>query len=301
MPATAGGDRLDVDHRLDPAGHPGPRRHRLHLPRSALGRHRPRPVGRRRHAHPRLPVRARAGGAAGQRDAHHHRRHLGGGSDAGSRRHRLHGPDREHGAPRPPEGPQLRRPVRLVRPHDPHRHGQHVLLDHPGDQRGRVREQDPTGTRARRVVGRVSPRDHVEPRRRGDGDDLAARRGLRLRADRRAPHHDSGEHHRDPPDGVRDEPPRKGPRRRRRVPASPRVGRGRPSGSAGRDRPAAVREAKRRDLPRRRRRHLHLRALRGPPADRRCRGRRCRADVDHAAHPDVHAQRGGAHPRCSAR
>ena len=33
----------------------------------------------------------------------------------------------------------------------PHRHEQHLLLDHPGDQRGRVREQDPA--RARRSPG----------------------------------------------------------------------------------------------------------------------------------------------------
>ncbi len=46
---------------------------------------------------------------AHQRDAHHHRGHLGSGGDAGRRRHRLHGPDRELGAPGTTEGAQLRR------------------------------------------------------------------------------------------------------------------------------------------------------------------------------------------------
>ena len=49
---------------------------------------------------------------------------------------------------------------------------QYVLLDHPGDQRGRVREQDPPGARARGIDGGQRARDHVEPGRRRDGDLL---------------------------------------------------------------------------------------------------------------------------------
>ena len=236
------------------------------------------------------------GRAAHQRNAHHHRGHLGGGGDAGRRRHRLHGPDREQGAPSATEVAQLRRAVRLVRPHDPHRHGEHVLLDHPGDQRGRVREQDPARARARRLDGRIRARDHVQPGGGGDGNDSAARRGVRLRPHRRPAHHDPREHHRHPPDGIPHEPPRERPRRRRRVPAASRGGRGQPSRTAGRDRPVAVRQAQRGHLPRRGRCDLRLRPLRGAPPDRRRRGRRRRADVDHAAHPDVHAQRSGADP-----
>ena len=56
-----------------------------------------------------------------QRDPHHHRGHLGRGGDAGGRRRRLHGEDRELGPARQAEAAQLRRAVRLVRPHDPHR------------------------------------------------------------------------------------------------------------------------------------------------------------------------------------
>ena len=102
--------------------------------------------------------------------------------------------DREQGAAREAEGAQLRRALRLVPAHDPHRHEQHVLLDHPGDQRGRLREQDPARARARRVDGRERARDHVEPRRGRDGDAAAARRDLQLRPRRRPPDHDPGEH-----------------------------------------------------------------------------------------------------------
>ncbi len=66
---------------------------------------------------------------------------------------------------------------------------------------------------------------------------LAARRGVRLRPDRRPADHHPRQHHRHPPDGVRHEPPREGPRRRRRVPATPGVGRDQPSRTAGRHRP----------------------------------------------------------------
>ena len=108
-------------------------------------------------------------------------------------RRRLHGPGREQGAAGQAEGTQLRRAVRLVSPHDPHRHEQHVLLDHPGDQRGRVREQDPARARARRLDGRQCARHHVEPCRGSDGHPSAAGRDLRLRPRRRPAHHDSGE------------------------------------------------------------------------------------------------------------
>ena len=47
---------------------------------------------------------------------------------------------------------------------------------------------------------------------------ISARRGLRLRADRRPPDHDPGEHHRHPRDVLRHEPARSRPRGRRRVP-----------------------------------------------------------------------------------
>ena len=135
---------------------------RVHRARRALGRDRPRALGRRRDARPRLRLRARPRRAADQRDAHHHRRHLGGGGDGGRRRRRLHGPDREQGVAREAEGAQLRRAVRVVPPHDPHRHEQHLLLDHPRDQRGRLREQDPA--RARRSPGRRSPTRSGSPR-----------------------------------------------------------------------------------------------------------------------------------------
>ena len=81
--------------------------------------------------------------------------------------------------------------VRLVPPHDPHRHEQHLLLDHPRDQRGRLREQDPAGARARRVDCRQRARDHLEPGRGCNGDDVAAGRDLRLRPHRRPAHHRS--------------------------------------------------------------------------------------------------------------
>ena len=163
-----------------------------------------------------------------ERDADHHRRHLGGGRDAGGRRRRLHGQDREHGAASASEGAQLHRAVRLLRAHDPDRHEQHVLLDHPGDQRGRLREQDPARAGACRLDRRLGVRDHVEPGRRRDGDDPAARRDLQLRPGRRAPDHDPGEHHRHLRDVARDEPPRQGTRRRPGVPA-PAGGRARSS------------------------------------------------------------------------
>ena len=98
---------------------------------------------------------------------------------------------------------------------------QHVLLDHPGDQRGRVREQDPARARARRLDRRIGARDHVEPGRRRDGDHPAAGRDLQLRPRRRPADHDPGEHRRHLRDVGRHEPPRQGPRRRRRVPAPP--------------------------------------------------------------------------------
>ena len=129
-------------------------------------------------------------------------------------------------------------------------HEQHLLLDHPGDQRGRLREQDPARARARRVDGRQRARDHVEPRRGCDGDDAAARRDLQLRPRRRPADHDPGQHRRHLRDVARDEPPRQGPGRRRRVPASARGGRGAAAGAGGRDRAPALREAQRRDLPR---------------------------------------------------
>ena len=94
---------------LDPRRGSGPRRHRLHRPRRALGRHRPRPLGRRRHARSGLRLRARPRRAADQRDPDHHRGHLGGGRDAGGRRRRLHGADRERRAAGAAEGAQLRR------------------------------------------------------------------------------------------------------------------------------------------------------------------------------------------------
>ena len=43
----------------------------------------------------------------------------------------------------------------------------------PGDQRARLREQDPAGARARRLDRRLDLRDHCEPGRRRDGDDAA--------------------------------------------------------------------------------------------------------------------------------
>ena len=80
------------------------------------------------------------------------------------------------------------------------------------------------------------------------------------------------------------------------VPAPARRGRDRAARAGRRDRAAALREAQRRHLPRRRRRDLHLRRLRGPPADDRRRGRRRRAAVGDADHPDVHAHGRGADP-----
>ena len=163
VPTATGGAELDMstsDWLL--VAIEGPGRHRLHRARRALRRYRPRALGRRRHARPRLLLRARPGRAADQRDADHHRRHLRGGGDAGRGRHRLHGPDREQGATRETEGTQLRRAVRLLPAHDPDRDEQHVLLDHPGDQRGRLREQDPA--RARRSRARPSPRRSGSPR-----------------------------------------------------------------------------------------------------------------------------------------
>ena len=61
------------------------------------------------------------GRAADQRDADHRRRDRGVRGDAGRRRDRLHGPDREQGAARAAEGAQLRRAVRLVAADDPDR------------------------------------------------------------------------------------------------------------------------------------------------------------------------------------
>ena len=64
---------------------------RLHRARRPLGRDRPRPLGRRRHADPRLRLRARPGRAAVRRDADHRRGDLRSRRDAGGGRHRLHG------------------------------------------------------------------------------------------------------------------------------------------------------------------------------------------------------------------
>ena len=98
---------------------------------------------------------------------------------------------------------QLRRAVRLVPADDPHRHRQHVLLADPGDQRARLREQDPARARARGLDRRVDVRHHREPGRRRDGDDAAARRGLRLRHRRRPADHRPGQHRRHLRDGGR--------------------------------------------------------------------------------------------------
>ena len=68
------------------------------------------------------------------------------------------------------------------------------------------------------------------------------------------------------------------------------------AGAGGRHRAAALREAQRRHLPRRGRRDLRVRRLRGPPADGPRRGRRRRAAVGDADHPDVHAHGRGADP-----
>ena len=88
-----------------------------------------------------------------------------------------------------------------------------------------------------------------------------------------------------------------GPRRRSRVPAPAGSRRDPSAGALGGDHPPAVREAERGDLPGRRADDLRVRLRRGDPADGRRRGRRRRADVGHAADPDVHADRGRADPR----
>ena len=155
-------------------------------------------------------------------------------------RRRLHGQDRERGLARASEVPQLRRPVRLVSPHDPHRHEQHVLLDHPGDQRGRVREQDPARAGACRVDGRQRARNLVEPGRGRDGDAPAARRDLQLRPGRRPPHHHPGEHRRHLRHVARDEPPRTGSRRRPGVPAPSGQRRGATAGPGRRHRACSL-------------------------------------------------------------
>ena len=97
-------------------------------------------------------------------------------------------------------------------------------------------------------------------------------------------------------DGDRDEHARQGPRRRRGVPAPPRRERDQAARAGRRDHAAALREAQRRDLPHRRRRDLRVRRLRGPAADDPRRGRRRRAALRDADHPDVHAHRRGADP-----
>ena len=223
------------------------------------------------------------GRAADQRDPDHHRGDLGCGGDGGRRRRRLHGQDRQCGAARQAVDAQLCRPIRLVRPHDPHRDRQHLLLDHPGDQRDRLREQDPTGAPAGRIHGRVGSRDHLEPRRGRNGHDAASRRDLPLRPRRRAADHGPGEHRRHLRDVARDEPPRQGPRGRRGVPAPGGRRRGDASCAGGRNRAEALREAQRRHLPGRRSRDLPVRLRRGHPARRwppkaaassRCRSRR---------------------------
>ena len=155
-PGSRAGRDDDEQQRLAADRDRGPDRRRLHRARRPLGRDRPRPLGRRRHADPRLRLRARPGRAAVRRDADHRRGDLRGGGDAGGGRHRLHGPDREQGAARETERDQLRRAVRLVPALHPHRDEQHLLLDHPGDQRGLLREQDPPRAHARRR--RPSPR-----------------------------------------------------------------------------------------------------------------------------------------------
>ena len=135
---------------------------------------------------------------------------------------------------------------------DPDRHGQHLLLPDPGDQRARLREQDQAGAGAGGLRRRLDLRHHREPGRRRDGDDAAARRGLRLRHRRRDADHDPGQHRRHLRDGARDEHARQGPGRRCRVPAPARCGRDQAAGAGRRDRAAALREAQRRHLPHRR-------------------------------------------------
>ena len=184
-------------------------------------RDRPRALGRRRHARPRLRLRARSGRAADQRDVDHHRRHRRVRGDAGRGRDRLHGPDREQSTACAAEGAQLRCTLRFLPTHDPHRYGQHVLLPDPGDQRVGLREQDQARAGARRLDRRLDLRDHCEPGRRRDGDDAPARGGLRLRHRRRDADHGPGQHHRHLRDGAGHEHARQGPGRRRRVPAPP--------------------------------------------------------------------------------
>ena len=273
------GSRAGRDHdeqqRLAPDRDRGAGRRRLHRARRALGRDRPRPVGRRRHAGPRLRLRARPGRAAVRRDADHRRGDLRGRGDAGRGRHRLHGPDREQGAARATEGDQLRRAVRLVPALHPHRDEQHLLLDHPGDQRGLVREQDPARAHARRA--------RPSPRRMGITSSPVAAAMATLLPLVEIYHYNlvdvllitipasivgifvmslvMSRHGKDLEDDAEYQ---------RRVEA----GEVQPPAAAERHRVAALREAQRRDLPRRRARDLHLRPLRGDPADGRGRGRR---------------------------
>ena len=225
------GDGVDEHERLDPDRARRARRHRLHCARRALGRHRPRALGRRRHAHPRLRLRARPGRAADQRDADHRRRDRRRRRHGSGRRHRLHGPDREQGVARAAEGAELRGALHLLSADDPHGHGQHVLLRDPGDQRARLREQDQARASARRLDRRLDLRDHGEPGRGRDGDDVAARRDLRLRHRRRDADHVAGQHHRHLRDGAVHEQLRQGSGRRRRVPAPPGGRRDRASGT----------------------------------------------------------------------
>ena len=94
-------------------------------------------------------------------------------------------------------------------------------------------------------------------------------------------------------DGVRDEPPREGPRRRRRVPAASRGGRGQPAGTA---RPTIVLSAVR-QAQRRRSSSPAVAAIcvfglfEGLRPTVAAEDGGVEPHVDHAADPDVHAQR----------
>ena len=198
------------------------------------------------------------------------------------------------------EGAQLRRAVRLLAADDPDRHGQHVLLPDPGDQRARLREQDQARAGARGLRRRLDVRHHREPGRRRDGDDAAARRGLRLRHRRRDADHDPGQHRRHLRDGARDERhgkdldddrstsaawPRTRSSRPRR-PARSRCCRTRSAASPSSSPPSA---------------RSACSASSRASGRRSRRGRRRRAALRDADHPDVHAHRGGADPDPRAR
>ena len=212
-----GGGRDDERGRLAADRDRGPARHRLHRARRPHRRDRSGALGRRRHARARLRLRARSGRAALRRDADHRRRDLGGGRDAGGRRRRLHGPDRQPGASREAEVDQHRRAVRLLPALHPHGDEQHLLLDHPGDQRGCVREQDPARACTFLVHRCVRAGHHVEPGCCRDGDHPAPRGGRGLHPRRRSPDHDPRQHRRDHRHVARDRPTRTRARRQPRA------------------------------------------------------------------------------------